>query len=124
MNEVGLPYDSNSNPFGRRALRAWLAVMLVTSSSLVLLSSTEARLQRSAPPALVLDKTRHDFGEVFAGEDLTHAFWVRNVGTSPLEMSDRPLLTTQPKKASMQERFDAMAAKPVAAMWARSAAPS
>ena len=70
-------------------MAALAAIAVMTS-----LASVPAYSQRAASsPRLVLEKPRHDFGETFAGEDLSHAFWVRNVGASPLELSERPLLT-------------------------------
>jgi hypothetical protein len=39
-------------------------------------------------PWLSIDKTEHNFGEVFAGEELEHVFTVRNTGTAPLELFD------------------------------------
>src|SRR5687767_13692627 len=61
----------------------------------------------ASPPRVVLEKPRYDFGETFAGEDLSHAFWVRNLGTTVLELSDKPLLTTRPAKAFATESFQA-----------------
>jgi hypothetical protein len=49
--------------------------------------------QRQRPavrgPQLVIEQTRHDFGEAFAGEALPHTFSLRNAGTAPLELSDK-----------------------------------
>ncbi|HXG63614.1 MAG TPA: hypothetical protein VNO70_00815 [Blastocatellia bacterium] len=45
----------------------------------------------AASPELSLDKTRHDFGDVFAGEELTAAFQVTNRGDAPLRLSETPL---------------------------------
>ena len=39
----------------------------------------------------VLDATTRDYGEVFAGEDLDYLFNIRNAGTAPLELMQRPL---------------------------------
>ena len=62
--------------------------------------------QRNAgSPRLALDKPRHYFGETFAGEDLSHVFWVRNVGATVLELSEKPLLTTRPAKAVAADSF-------------------
>lgn len=51
-------------------------------------------------PQLVIDKTLHDFGEVFAGEEIHSTFTVTNIGNAPLELSDRPLLVTRPAVSS------------------------
>lgn len=38
-----------------------------------------------------MEGTRKDFGEVFVGEELDQVFTVRNVGTAPLELANKPL---------------------------------
>lgn len=55
-----------------------------------------------SPPQLVIDKTRHDFGEVFTGEQLSQVFLARNVGSSPLELSATPILPARPVGASLR----------------------
>jgi hypothetical protein len=79
-----------------------LAVTVVTSAiAMILVAPQPAYSQRRpSPPRLLLEKARYDFGETFAGEDLTHAFWVYNNGSTPLELSERPLLTTRPAKTA------------------------
>ena len=47
-------------------------------------------------PEFVIDKTHHNFGEVFAGEEIQSLFIVNNTGNAPLELSDKPLLATRP----------------------------
>lgn len=49
--------------------------------------------QQNAPARaqVVLDTTRHDYGEVFAGEELDFPFNILNAGTAPLELMQRPL---------------------------------
>jgi len=39
-------------------------------------------------PEAVIDSNKYDFGEVFIGETLEHVFWVRNLGSVPLELSE------------------------------------
>lgn len=73
------------------------AVMLMPENS----SSAPRSISSSQAPELSLEKSRHDFGEVFAGEDLIAAFWIRNLGSKALELSDRPLIVGLPRKAAL-----------------------
>jgi hypothetical protein len=44
---------------------------------------------RADAPEAVVEITRRDFGEVFAGEEIEYAFIVRNAGTKPLELAEK-----------------------------------
>jgi hypothetical protein len=37
---------------------------------------------------VVVGESRHDFGDVFAGQFMDHVFTIRNEGTEPLTLSD------------------------------------
>ena len=103
--------------------RGFLAAMTVVALVLAIEPSLSAASQRSGGgPQLVLDKARHDFGEVFAGEDLSHVFLVRNIGSVPLELSEMPQPGTRPSKVSFRQPLSGMRTGPFAKM--RSAAPS
>lgn len=54
-------------------------------------------------PQLAIDRTRHNFGEVFTGEIISTSFRVRNLGTKALELSDRPLLVPTRAEARRSE---------------------
>ena len=41
--------------------------------------------------------TEHNFGDVFIGEDVSCVFYINNLGTAPLELSETPIVTTGPK---------------------------
>ena len=70
---------------------------------LLALSITPVSAQQGKPaPQLIVEKTRHDFGEVFAGEDISHAFMIRNNGAVPLELGDRPFLMPRASKVSVR----------------------
>lgn len=47
---------------------------------------------QTASPEVVIESTRHDFGEVFVGEELMHVFVVRNTGAAVLELSQTRIL--------------------------------
>jgi hypothetical protein len=50
-----------------------------------------ARQNVPARAQVVLDTTRRDYGEVFAGEELDYPYNIFNAGTAPLELMQRPL---------------------------------
>ena len=106
-----------------RMVRIFLSATLLLVFALMLAPSRGAALQRVAgAPQLVLDHARHDFGDVFAGEDLSHAFWVRNNGSAPLELSETPQLGTRPSKVSFHPSPGVLNSEPFPK--ARRAAPS
>ena len=75
-----------------------------------------------ALPVFVIDKTSHDFGEVFAGEEIQSLFIVNNTGNAPLELSDKPLLATRPS-VSLYRRPAGVVALPLRAASAFRPAP-
>jgi hypothetical protein len=50
--------------------------------------SKQAAEAAKPQPRLSIDKTEHDFGEVYAGELLEVVFAARNTGVAPLELFD------------------------------------
>jgi len=46
-------------------------------------------------PEVVMDTTKRDFGDVFAGEVLEQIFLVRNAGTKALELKQKSTLGTR-----------------------------
>jgi len=48
---------------------------------------------RADNPELVINITKCDFGDVFAGEELEHTFLFRNAGTKQLELSQKSSLS-------------------------------
>jgi hypothetical protein len=51
----------------------------------------ESAQATSTHPSLVLNVTRRDCGEVFAGEELDYPFYIANVGKAALELQPRSL---------------------------------
>ena len=103
--------------------RVVLALTTVLALALSPAHSKSAAAQSPAGvPQMVLDKARHDFGEVFAGEDLSHVFLVRNIGSVPLELSETPQPGVRPSKVSFREPLSEMKIRPL--VKTRSAAPS
>ncbi len=71
----------------KRRTRGLIAILLVSLGSPV--GSFAASQKHGTPqPELLMERTRHDFGEVFAGEVLTCVFNVRNGGGRALELSE------------------------------------
>ena len=63
---------------------------------------------RADAPEAVVEITRRDLGEVFAGEEVEYAFIVRNAGTKPLELAE---------KTSVSSRSAGSEHTPSVAMW-------
>jgi hypothetical protein len=104
-------------PAPQLLLAAAVAILLLSPAS----AAGQSRNQKQLPQ-LVIDSTKHDFGEVFAGEELEHIFTVRNVGTVPLELSQTASLVGRsngsPGPSVRRVSFSDFA--PVAAFVARS----
>lgn len=102
-----------SDRFGRHKPHArllhgtLLAVLLGLVNGTFALGSSVARLRADAPEAVV-EITRRDLGEVFAGEEVEYAFIVRNAGTKPLELAE---------KTSLSSRSPGSELTPSVAMW-------
>lgn len=64
----------------------FILVFLVTAQ--LAIGSIPRALRADAPEA-VIEITKRDFGEVFAGEELECAFIVRNAGTKALELAEK-----------------------------------
>lgn len=73
-------------------------------------------------PVLVIDSTKRDFGDVFAGEELMQVFSVRNDGAVPLELAEKST-TTRSSLPSSQGLIKTVSFNP-AALAASRAAPS
>jgi hypothetical protein len=65
-----------------------LALFLILAALALGASTTDA----ATPPQFVIDDTKHDFGDVIAGEELTRIFTVRNTGGETLKLSNAPLM--------------------------------
>jgi hypothetical protein len=80
------------------------AIALLGSVALVFLLASLGSLSAQAsssgpnPPQVELPESSFDFGEAFKGETLNHAFMVRNVGGSPLDLSE--VTSSSTKKSS------------------------
>lgn len=71
------------------SLQLGLILMLLSPYTL----ASGARASRLTDgPEVVMDSTKRDFGDVFAGEELEQNFPVRNVGNKPLELERRSTL--------------------------------
>jgi hypothetical protein len=69
-----------------------LCSMVVASSA----SSGPSQNPDQALPVFEINKTEHNFGEVFFGEDLVIGFTVRNLGAAPLQLAESPIVTGKP----------------------------
>lgn len=91
---------TSRRPRRLRVIQLTFAALVAVIASAAALTVYAAR-QRAAValPEVKIENTRHDFGEVFVGEDISHVFTVRNFGPAPLELSTTQQLVT-PRRAS------------------------
>ena len=83
-----------------------LLVLIVSLPVQFAFASTGGVTHQADGPVLVINMTKRDFGEVFAGEELEQSFLLRNDGTKPLELSQKSTLSSRPAG----RRFPAAAA--------------
>lgn len=74
-----------------RAQKAALSLFFVTVA-FFFISTSNIKAQARAPE-LVIESTKRDFGDVFAGEELVQVFMIRNAGSVPLELAERSATT-------------------------------
>ena len=83
-------------PLTRQALLRqsplFILVFLVTAQLAV---GSSPRALRADAPEAVIEITKRDFGEVFAGEDLEYTFTVRNTGTKALELAEKSTIPSR-----------------------------
>jgi hypothetical protein len=72
-------------PSWRRALSA----LAFCAMSAVVIAYGQVAGSRGPRPKAVVDRIRFDLGTVFAGEQPTHTFVVRNEGDAPLTLVDK-----------------------------------
>lgn len=70
-----------------------LLLSIVPASSA---SSGQSQNNDKALPVFDINKTEHNFGDVFFGEDLIIGFTVRNLGAAPLQLAENPIVTGKP----------------------------
>ena len=63
-------------------------VCIVWTAGLASQKSTASTLKTAPAPKVVMDESRHEFGDVYAGEQFFHVFIVRNAGAAALELSE------------------------------------
>lgn len=61
-------------------------------------SSSNARAVPADTPEAVIEITKRDLGEVFAGEEIEHTFIVRNAGTKPLELKEKSAISSRSRR--------------------------
>ncbi|HKS41445.1 MAG TPA: hypothetical protein VJX74_12600 [Blastocatellia bacterium] len=109
-----------------RAQKAALSLFFVTVA--VFFISTSNIEAQTRAPELVIESTKRDFGDVFAGEELVQVFPIRNTGSIPLELAEKST-TTGLRLPSSRELIKTVSFNPSAqavpiAVAANRAAPS
>jgi len=72
----------------------WPARSLTDNESASTFKPASAQQAAIARPEIMLDATRRDYGEVFAGEILDTPFNIVNAGKAPLELMQRSLTSS------------------------------
>ena len=90
----------------RQSKRVLVVVALYLAALPIAAVGQTGQKGASRLPQLVIDKTLHDFGEVFAGEEIYSTFTVTNLGDAVLELSDKPLLVTRPSVSLYRRSSD------------------
>jgi hypothetical protein len=83
------------------SLRAALLLSLVFIATPFYIAHSQTTSPAAASAQLELDRTIHNFGDVFTGEILSTSFRVRNLGTKALELSEHPILA--PRRVAARE---------------------
>jgi hypothetical protein len=73
-----------------------ILVLLFSMVSASSASSGPSQNPAQALPVFEINKTEHNFGDVFFGEDLVIGFTVRNLGAAPLQLAENPIVTGKP----------------------------
>lgn len=106
-----------------------LLVLLLCLTGQLTSASGVLDLRADAPDAVV-EITRRDLGDVFAGEEIEYAFIVRNAGTKPLELAEKSNIPSRSANSAhapavaMWRPADRIVARTAAAMRTARAAPS
>jgi hypothetical protein len=84
-----------------------LFIFMVAGLTIAVLSAEcFARQDKTtAAPVFEINATKHDFGDLFAGEQMTHYFQVRNTGNAPLQMSETPIYPGRPSGPNIEMDF-------------------
>jgi hypothetical protein len=87
---------------------------LLIASALLLFTPASSASQQSAgrAPVAVVNSTEHDFGEVFAGEEVWHTFNVHNAGTAPLELAERKVAALHVRRIAVSFAPARLASRP------------
>jgi hypothetical protein len=69
--------------------RRCLSILAIYAMAAVVIAHGRVSEPQGPRPKAVVDRTLYDLGTVFAGEQPTHTFAIRNEGTAPLTLVDK-----------------------------------
>lgn len=76
--------------------RAVIFVLLLSTIPVASAAGGQGQSTDKALPVFDINKTEHDFGDIFLGESVTVGFTVRNLGAAPLQLAESPIVTGKP----------------------------
>lgn len=81
---------NRENQFTLLATALFFVVLLLTAQ---FVPPSSARTSPVDGPEALIEITKRDLGEVFAGEELEYTFFVRNAGTKVLELKEKSAIS-------------------------------
>lgn len=80
---------TRDNRFTLRVTALFGLALLLTA----IIPGSSARAFAVDGPEAVIEITKHDVGEVFAGEEIEYTFFLRNAGTKDLELKEKSTIS-------------------------------
>jgi hypothetical protein len=101
-NQSNQPF-SYQQWFKRLSAAAAVLAVLLLNLSAASVAAGQGQAGDKSLPVFDINKTEHDFGDIFIGESVTIGLTVRNLGAAPLQLGDTPVITGKPTVGSYRQ---------------------